>query len=402
MQSIRFLIVTLLVMHSAGGVSAQLQRPSEQTDATIDTEFEYAFVISIDRAPSGEFTNASPPIVDATVVQELVGKAKSGQHSMPWDDPLFVLCGVSAELDIEAWKKLKIDSPPVGSSWIVYNIGMGPHWMNRLPDNRENRRRVLQSLEAARQQHKKGREEATRHKQELESKRQLWDGLMTTERIQQWSKQADVVAVAMPSTSSSNQQTFEVSQYFKGEHCKAILDSDGPDSVTFVTLTNLDKNRAFQDSLWNRSDRVLLFLSERPVSSIFNSEYPVIGAGVVLATDERIKLVKELTKKKTASKQRRVAVCGELKTILAIDWRKLDRPVLITNVTYFGPEIVRRDFAGIEWIVGIEGHGTPDKAILLRIQQPDKSSTLREIVVPSADVPIEERVVAAIQEYIDP
>ena len=353
------------------------------------------FAMEIVQVPAGKWTNDNPPILEVKVLENIVGKVKLGDQQYKWDDKLFILCGVGAEAEIARWKDMEILPPPVSSRWIVYNESIGPgSTQGRVADSPENRDMVLQHIQKVSVQVEQSRKAAELKKQTYEAKRNAWDNLMSSESIESWSEHADVVVRAEPSSRKSDQQTFAVLEFLKGESC-----STQNALPLFVTLTGLENNSAFRDDLWERNE-VLLFLSERPFDAICGFHYRPVGEGVILASSNRVQHLKKHLANTEAKHLKKLALCGDILTSKSLGPQLADYSVLITGMTAFLPERIQESYAHLDWIIGLEKQTGPIESLRLRMQRSGMPETLREKILEATDGSLEQQALSYIRQSI--
>lgn len=355
---------------------------------------ELAFVIEITKTPAGVWTNGNPPTVEVKLLETLVGEVEPGIHRYKWDDRLLMLCPVGAEAEIARWKKTKVQPPASGSRWIVLYLGGAPSTVIRVEDTPQNRVDIFKQVEQFRLRRQEAQTIAEIENETYKTKRNAWVSLVKLNDLEDWSTKADVVAIAEPSSQQTDQQTFVVSEYIKGKHC-----SSHPASQKFVTLSGLDSNPAYRDSLWTRSDQVLLFLSERPLEAM-NFVYQPVGEGVVLASAERSLHIKNHLAKTKAEDTPRLLLCGNIVTQRSLATRLSEYSVLISGVTSFMPEKVGKMYAGVDWIIGVEPLASPPGSLRLLMQRQGMPETRKEMTFQATSGPVEQQAIEFISSAI--
>ena len=337
-------IFLLAIFSTAVSASVQAQVPSLSS-------------VTIVSVPRGEFTNARPPQVRIQVTEVLSGDRKLEVKDYLWETCFPFHCPVGEEENVANWSRQPIDVPEVGSKWLIYQSAVGPRYFERLQDSVENRKSLQTRLQQEVDFIETNRAIAEQAKAEFLKKRDAWDQSFGEKELRAMVEAADTIAIGIPSTSSSDQQTFEITEVLKGTPLFAKPE------LPYMSLRGLDENQAYRDNLWTRDDRVLVFLREQPIFVVAHLSHAPAGRGVMLWSADRVNFIKTIVASEATAPRKQLVFFGGLGDSTKVAEKLGKFRTVISQYSYLPEnEVIQERYPYADWIIGLDELAGPARS----------------------------------------
>jgi hypothetical protein len=327
------------------------------------------FSVTVLSVPAGEFTNAQPPQVRIKVTEILSGEQKLEVKNYVWETCFPFHCTVGEDENVASWNRQPIDVPKVGTKWLIYQSAVGPMSFERLPDSVENRKTLQTRLQQEVDFIETNRANAEQAKADFLKKRDAWDHSFGEKELRAMVEAADTIAIGIPSTSSSDQQTFEITEVLKGTPLFTKPE------LSYMSLRGLGENQAYRDALWTRDDRVLVFLREQPIFVVAHLSHAPAGRGVMLWSADRVSFVKTIVASDTAAPRKQLVFFGGLGASSKIAEKLSAYRTVVSQYSYL-PDIkaIQDIYPTADWIIGLDELAGPARSevSIQRRDSPDK------------------------------
>lgn len=329
-------IVLVAFVATAVAASSQVPQP----------DLFCATVLSV---PQGEFTNANPPQVRIQVTEVLSGDQKLEVKGYVWATWFPYLCTVGEEESEARWSRQPIEVPKVGTKWLIYQSAVGPGPFERLPDSIENRKTLQMRLQQELAFIETNRANDEQAQVTYLQKRQAWDQSFAEKELREMITAADTIAIGMPSSSSSDQQTFKIIEFLKGTPLFTKPE------LPYMSVRGLEANPAYRQGLWTRDDRVLLFLREQPVFVVAELSHAAAGRGVMLYSEDRANFIKKMVENDTKLPRRQLIFFGGLADSPKIAESLGEFRTVVSQYSYLPDcEVIRAQYPKADWIIGLD------------------------------------------------